>query len=242
MSGYVYILTNPSFRDNWVKIGKSARPVDVRSKELDNTAVPLPFEPYAELKTEKYAEAVIQIHRMIDLVNPSVRIRKGREFFNVTPEVALRILEQCALTLDDAEIRIYEHNQNGYEAEVTDSNYSTKPQVRGVDYNSKSSRLTFDMLGIPVGSELTFVENPAIKAITVNGQSTIRLEDGTTATMSRMVALVKRRLGTQTVSEAYQGGNYWMYDGVRLTALRAELESNKDNSIMDNMKDEESGY
>lgn len=45
--GYVYILTNPSFREDWVKIGKSARPVDVRSKELDNTAVPLPFEIFA---------------------------------------------------------------------------------------------------------------------------------------------------------------------------------------------------
>ena len=242
MSGYVYILTNPSFRDNWVKIGKSARPVDVRSKELDNTAVPLPFEIYAVLKTEKYAEVEIQIHRMIDLVNPSVRIRKGREFFNVTPEVALRILEQCALTLDDAEIKIYEHNENGYEAEATDSNYSIKPQVRSTDYNSKSSRLTFDMLGIPVGSELTFVENPAIKATTMDGQSTIRLEDGTTATMSRMVALVKRRLGTQTASEAYQGGNYWMYDGVRLTALRAELESNGNSLNIGSSQDEESSH
>ena len=36
--GYVYILTNPSFREDWVKIGKSSRPVDVRSKELDDTA------------------------------------------------------------------------------------------------------------------------------------------------------------------------------------------------------------
>ena len=42
--GYVYILTNPSFREDWVKIGKSSRPVDVRSKEHDNTAAPLPFE------------------------------------------------------------------------------------------------------------------------------------------------------------------------------------------------------
>ena len=32
--GYVYILTNPSFREDWVKIGKSSRPVDVRSTEL----------------------------------------------------------------------------------------------------------------------------------------------------------------------------------------------------------------
>ena len=242
MSGYVYILTNPSFRDNWVKIGKSARPVDVRSKELDNTAVPLPFEIYAVLKTEKYAEAEIQIHHMIDLVNPDVRIRKGREFFNVTPEVALRILEQCALTLDDAEIEIYEHNENKYETEASHFDYAARPRTQNTNCSSKSSRLTFSMLGIPIGSELTFVENPAIKATTVDDQSTIRLEDGTTATTSRMVALVKRKLGTQTTSEAYQGGKYWMYNGVRLTALRTELESNKNNTVSDDSQVEEPSY
>ena len=40
---YVYILTKPSFREDWVKIGKNCRPMDERSKELDmehdNTAV-----------------------------------------------------------------------------------------------------------------------------------------------------------------------------------------------------------
>ena len=54
--GYVYILTNPSFREDWVKIGKSSRPVDVRSKELDNMALPLPFEIFATMKTVKYNE------------------------------------------------------------------------------------------------------------------------------------------------------------------------------------------
>lgn len=54
--GFVYILTNPSFREDWVKIGKSSRPVDVRSKELDNTAVPLPFEIFATIQTSKYDE------------------------------------------------------------------------------------------------------------------------------------------------------------------------------------------
>lgn len=52
--GFVYILTNPSFREDWVKIGKSARAVDVRSKELDNTAVPLPFEIFATMQTTKF--------------------------------------------------------------------------------------------------------------------------------------------------------------------------------------------
>ena len=39
--GYVYILTNLSFSEDWVKIGKSSHPVDVRSKEL--TILPYPY-------------------------------------------------------------------------------------------------------------------------------------------------------------------------------------------------------
>ena len=102
-AGYVYILTNPCFKEDWVKIGKSSRPVDIRSKELDNTAVPLPFEIYATLKTAKYSEAEKLIHRYIERFT-NLRIRNNREFFNVSPEEALDIFREVALLLDDAEI------------------------------------------------------------------------------------------------------------------------------------------
>ena len=101
--GYVYILTNPSFREDWVKIGKSSRPVDVRSKELDNTAVPLPFEIFATMKTKKYNEAEKLVHRYIERFT-DLRIRNNREFFNVKPEEALEIFYEVATLLDDAEI------------------------------------------------------------------------------------------------------------------------------------------
>ena len=102
-AGYVYILTNPSFKEDWVKIGKSSRPVDIRSKELDNTAVPLPFEIYATLKTSKYEEVEKLIHKTIDRLT-DLRIRQNREFFNVPPAKALDILRDISTTLDDAEI------------------------------------------------------------------------------------------------------------------------------------------
>ena len=73
--GYVYILTNPSFREDWVKIGKSARPVDIRSKELDNTAVPLPFEIYATIQTVKYNEVEKLVHKIIDSLTDFVFVR-----------------------------------------------------------------------------------------------------------------------------------------------------------------------
>lgn len=101
--GYVYILTNPSFREDWVKIGKSSRPVDVRSRELDNTAVPLPFEIFATMKTVKYNEAEKLVHRYIERFT-NLRIRNNREFFNVKPEEALNIFSDVAMLLDDAEI------------------------------------------------------------------------------------------------------------------------------------------
>ena len=103
--GYVYILTNSSFREDWVKIGKSLREVDVRSKELDNTAVPLPFEIFATLKTAKYNEVEKNLHKIFtDLAD--ARIRKGREFFNITPEKALDYLKDQAEILNDAELNI----------------------------------------------------------------------------------------------------------------------------------------
>ena len=107
--GYVYILTNPSFKEDWVKIGKSGRPVNVRSKELDNTAVPLPFEIYATLKTVKYNEAEKLVHEFIDQLTTK-RIRKTREFFNLRPEEALKIFRSVSHVLDDAEISIYQDN------------------------------------------------------------------------------------------------------------------------------------
>lgn len=107
--GYVYILTNPSFREDWVKIGKSSRPVDVRSKELDNTAVPLPFEIFATMKTMKYNEVERLVHKTIDRLT-NLRIRQSREFFNVSPEMALEIFRDIATAIDDAEIIEYENN------------------------------------------------------------------------------------------------------------------------------------
>lgn len=225
MIGYVYILTNPSFRDDWVKIGKSSRPVNLRSKELDNTAVPLPFEIYAVMKTEKYDEAEKQIHHLIDIVNPDMRIRKGREFFNVTPEKALSIFQECARTLDDAEIEVYANQQlpQARDAHGNDAVRGADGQVSGT---SKTTRLTFGSLGIPVGAELSFAENEAVKATVLDDKNLVQLQDGTRATLSRAVAIVKRRLGTATNSEAYQGGVYWLYKGQRLTTIRNQIESN----------------
>lgn len=126
--GYVYILTNPSFREDWVKIGRSSRPVDVRSKELDNTAVPLPFEIYATLKTKKFVEAEKLIHHYIERFT-RLRIRDNREFFNVKPEVALEIFQDVAEVLGDAVIEeVHKKAIVGDVPEKTKGHHTTPPR------------------------------------------------------------------------------------------------------------------
>ena len=100
--GYVYILTNPSFREDWIKIGKSSRPVNVRSKELDNTAVPLPFEIFATMKTASYDQIEDMLHSILE--GAHTRIRPNREFFNVHPEDALKAFRKIACIIPDAEV------------------------------------------------------------------------------------------------------------------------------------------
>ncbi len=61
---------------------KSARPVDIRSKELDGAAVPLPFEIYATIQTVKYKYLKKHILKTIDRLT-DLRIRQNLGEFSI---------------------------------------------------------------------------------------------------------------------------------------------------------------
>ena len=211
--GYVYILTNPSFREDWVKIGKSSRPVDMRSKELDNTAVPLPFEIYATLKTEKFDIVEKKIHKTIDRLT-DLRIRQNREFFNIKPELALEIFKDEALILDDAVITMYENNQ----PIVPKVNVTVPPSKPVVPHRP---RFKFSMVNIPIGSELIFFPT----GVKVRVASDDQIEyDGRIFKLSPFVGTfmpVEKR----NTSGAYQGAKYFTYKGEVLDDIRSRIES-----------------
>lgn len=212
--GYVYVLTNPSFKDDWVKIGKSKREVNVRSKELDNTAVPLPFSIFATLETTKYNAAEKFIHKMIDMVAPDIRVRRGREFFNIAPAKAYEILKLCAEQYDDSEIVLYDEDL--LTSETTHSCINTWQSV------TRAARLTFEMLGIPVGSELTFYSDDTITVTAVDQGSTVRVDD-LELSLSAAACYINEKLGTVNQSKAYQGGLWFKYNGETLTDMRKRL-------------------
>lgn len=207
--GYVYILTNPSFKEDWVKIGKSSRPVDVRSKELDNTAVPLPFEIFATMKTCKYNEVEKLVHKTIDRLT-DLRIRQNREFFNVAPQVALDIFKDIARAIDDAEIVLYENNIPVVHKE--DEKKEKREMKRG--------RFKFSMVNIPIGSTLTFI--PTGIEVKVASDDQIEYE-GRIYKLSPFVGTFMPE-DKRNASGAYQGSKYFSFKGKVLEEMRMEME------------------
>jgi len=214
--GFVYILTNPSFREDWVKIGKSSRPVDVRSKELDNTAVPLPFEIFATLKTVKFDIVEKKIHKAIDRLT-DLRIRQNREFFNIKPELALEIFKDEAMILDDGEITLYENN-----LPIVPS--PEKPEVpKTTKTLPHRPRFKFSMVNIPIGSELIFV--PANLKVKVASDDQVEYE-GRIYKLSPFVGTFMPAEKRNT-SGAYQGAKFFTYKGEILDSLRTRIEAAK---------------
>ena len=144
--GYVYILTNPAFQEDWVKIGMSSVSVEQRVKQLDGTAVPLPFEIFATMKTVKYNEVEKLVHKTIDRLT-DLRIRQNREFFNVAPQIALDIFYDIANTIDDAEVTLYRDNKPIEKHEESNNVTSTASKSNGTMVNvSKFKNLPYSLL------------------------------------------------------------------------------------------------
>lgn len=217
-TGYVYILTNPSFREDWVKIGKSSRPVDVRSKELDNTAVPLPFEIYATLKTTKYAKVERQIHKQIDRLT-DLRIRQNREFFNIAPSVALDIMRDIADLLDDAELYVYVDGKPVV-SKSKDEDKKIEAESKEKQRKTQKPPFKFHMIGLNVGDTIVF--DPLRMTVRIASDDKIEY-DGRLYSLSAFTAnfLPEEK---QNTSGAYQGPKYFSYNGKVLSELRKEKE------------------
>lgn len=229
--GFVYILTNPSFREDWVKIGKSSRPVNVRSKELDNTAVPLPFEIFATLQTVKYDKVEKLVHKTIDRLT-DLRIRQNREFFNVAPQIALDIFRDIAQTIDDGIITEYADNKPSKQysmaeeasgAEIQESPSPIQDPIENKVKTPKKPRFKFSIVDIKIGEELVFI--PTGIRVKVASDDSVEYE-GRIYKLSPFVGTFLPE-DKQTASGAYQGALYFTYNGERLTDLRSKKESEK---------------
>ncbi len=93
--GLVYVLTIPRM-PGIIKIGFTIKTIEERLKSLDNTSVVEPFQLYyaGKVKNPKRVEGLIH-----ELYKP-YRIRSNREFFEVDPEDAKKVIQVAEASSD----------------------------------------------------------------------------------------------------------------------------------------------
>ncbi len=201
--GFVYILTNPSYKDNIIKIGFT---IDLKQRlaQLDKTGVPTPFEPYMTVETAKYKELEKVIHHELDKLT-DFRTRENREFFEIDPIDAADLLKNLSHLLDDVEIVEY-----GNVSSVEEKSVST--------ITRQGNRTTFKMLGVPVGSKLTATNKDIPDAIVYDEVNQVQLPDGSIKSISRAVI--------DAIGGHRNGFQVYKYNGKQLSNIRKAFDIN----------------
>ena len=84
-SGIVYVLSNPAF-DHLLKIGFTTRSIDERIAQLNGTNIPESFECLAAFHSHDPQSDEKRIHLRL----AQFRAKKNREFFKVSPSIAIQ--------------------------------------------------------------------------------------------------------------------------------------------------------
>ncbi|MCI5722529.1 MAG: GIY-YIG nuclease family protein [Erysipelotrichaceae bacterium] len=156
--GYIYIMTNPGLQ-KMVKIGY-AKDVEQRRKQLSTTALPYDYEIYATYETPGNLEDK-KLHKLIDNLNPDLRVSKNREFFIMTPEDAYELLEAIA-TISGSLDKLQKMK-------------TTQPKQV-----SKKPPIDFYACGLKKGDELVCTEDPSIK-VTIESEHKVLFNEELTS-------------------------------------------------------------
>jgi hypothetical protein len=89
MSGFVYILSNPSM-PGLLKIGSTEKLPTERAAQLFSTGVPEPFKVEFAVWCENHQQAELDIHEELKANRPSIR-----EFFSVSKQDAILSVLRC---------------------------------------------------------------------------------------------------------------------------------------------------
>ena len=199
----VYVLINEAM-PGYTKLGRTSN-LEKRIRNLDNTAVPLPFECFYAARVNDAAFVERQLHDAFD----DHRVRSNREFFQIDPErlaSALRIAEIEDVTPRD---------------DVVESEEDLKALDKA---RKRRSVFNFDMVQVPVGAELTFARDPSISCRVIDAR---RIEfEAEVTSLSAAASTVLARMGNSW--GAVQGPLYWEYEGETLAERRLRMESGEE--------------
>ena len=169
--------------------------METRRKQLSTTALPYEYEVYATYETSGNLEDK-KLHKMIDNLNPDLRVTSNREFFVMSPQEAYELLESIAIisgTKDKLKkVKVVE---------------AKKQKVRKPPVN-------FVKCGIPMGAELIFIENPTVVAKVV-GERKVEYNGEITS----LSAISDRIKGYST-----PGPSFFTYNGRKVSDIAEETQ------------------
>lgn len=206
----IYVMINPAF-PHLLKIGYSK---DVKKREDDlshHSGVPSSFHTFlvytgvAELSDTK-------AHDLITILNPSLKYNKNREFFLMTPEQANAMFESLGKIHGTSKNITINPFNDPYIEEILDEMQCNK---KGQDKSPKKPALTFSVLGIAAGEELTFIKDDTIKVYVHSDLRHVIYKDEKIS----MSKLATRFLGAKN---QVAGTLYFLYKGKRLTDIGKE--------------------
>jgi len=196
MTDIIYVLINEAM-PGYVKIGLTNN-LEQRIRSLDTTSVPLPFECFYACTVQNANFVEHQLHdAFLDH-----RVRSSREFFEVSPE---RVVSALKL----AEIENVTPGRDYVESKE-DQQALNQARKRRADFN-------FKMVGIPIGSEILYINDENIKAKVIDNRQ-VEINGAVTS----LSASAQKLLG---YPYNVQGTLYWMYEGESLDERRRRLEA-----------------
>lgn len=193
--GYIYIMTNPCLQ-NMVKIGY-ATDVEERRKQLSTTALPYEYEVYATYETSGKLEDK-KLHKLIDNLNPELRVTKNREFFVMSPSDAYELLEAIA-TISGSQDKLQK----------------AKGEVPPTTQKTKRPAINFAKCGIPVGAELVFTEDANVKVVVESDRKVLYNNEITS--LSAVAAKIK---GAKSIN----GPSYFTYNGKPIVEIAEQTQ------------------
>lgn len=191
-SGYIYILINKSFKDNCIKIGYSVD-VERRVKDLSGSGLPYDYEIYCTYEIPASQKADKSLHRLIQMLNPSLRITPNREFFDIAPEVAYKMFEEMAVIHGrEDKLKLYKNDEIDKE-----------------ESHKRGEPFSFTKCQIPVGSPIVYIHDESVVAKVIDDRKIEYQRE-----IMYMTTLVKRLIGK---NNGVNGPSYFKYNGVSLT-------------------------
>ena len=214
--GIIYILTNPMFREDVIKIGIT-KDLPKRLKQLGcETGVPCPFEYYVAYEIDNYKQVEKIMHSIYRGVERHTdKEHKKKEFFQVHPSRADEVLSQLAELLNGKKVII--DNRKIYTLE---QQQILEESTKAAEKNQIAKRFKFQDYNIPIGATLIFIKDDRIRCKVIEDNKVNY--NGEIFSLSHLTMNLMQERGY--LGKHYNGYNYWLYNDIILTDMSPSTE------------------